>query len=621
MLFQARRRLVLILSFLPLVIGFNNCAPSYQSAAQSLNDDVAIETGLSAKLEQLPRPSNASPFSTDDEPFAAGRILVKPKPGLSESELSQELSIHGGKAVDKINGIDVHIVELPPNVNEKAIAALLNHNPKFEFAEVDRLLSSSSIPNDPYFGSSWHLTKIGAPAAWDLSVGTGVTVAILDSGVDGTHPDLAAKMVPGYNFYDNNSNTSDVYGHGTKCAGAAAAIGNNSLGVTGVAMNSRIMPIRVAGTNGWAYWSMVANGITWAANHGARVASISFDGVETSSSIQSAATYMRSKGGLVVAGIGNTGAYDGTANPSSIISVAGTDSNDNRASWSSYGPAVDIAAPGVGIYTTTQGGGYAAVNGTSFSTPITAGVIALMISANPTLSSSQLENFLLSTAVDLGTPGWDQYYGRGRVDAARAVAAAKGVNISPTPADTTAPLASITSPSSSSIVKGLITISASASDNVGVSKVEFYANGGLIGPDTSSPYSMSLDTTKYADGSLSLSVKAYDAAGNVASRSISVTIANTTISPTPTPTPAVSPTPTPVPVPAVSPTPTPTSVTWTKCAAEGQQCVFTGTRDVRYGTTTTFVTKTFTGGVACTNGVFGDPAYGYMKTCWYGPLK
>lgn len=546
MSFQVRRRLVLILSFLTLAIGFNNCAPSNQSASQSLNDDLANETGLSAKPEQPPRSSEASPFSTDDEPFAAGRILVKPKPGLSESELSQELSIHGGKAVDKINGIDVHIVELPPNVNEKAIAALLNHNPKFEFAEVDRLISSSSIPNDPYFGSSWHLPKIGAPAAWDLSVGTGVTVAILDSGVDGTHPDLAAKMVPGYNFYDNNTNASDVYGHGTKCAGAAAAIGNNSLGVAGVAMNSRIMPIRVTGTDGWAYWSMITNGITWAADHGARVASISFDGAEASSSVQSAATYMRNKRGLVVTAIGNTGAYDSTPNPSSIITVAGTDSSDNRASWSSYGPAVDIAAPGVGIYTTTKGGGYGTVNGTSFSTPITAGVIALMMSANPNLSSAQLESILLSTAVDLGTTGWDQYYGRGRVDAARAVAAAKGSSTpTPTPTPTPAPTPTPT--------------------------------------PTPSP----------------------------------------TPKPSPTPTPAMSPTPTPAPtpIPAVSPTPTPTPVTWTKCASEGQQCAFTGTRDVRYGTTTSFTTKTFTGGVSCSNGVFGDPAYGYVKTCWYGPLK
>ena len=455
--------------------------------------------------------------------WAPGRILVSPKAGLPEAAFKKLLKEHGAHASRKLNGLNVFVVEMNPG-REKALTQMLKRNPHVKFAELDGVVHMQQATNDTYFGSEWHLAKIGAPAAWDLATGAGVTIAVLDTGVDSTHPDLAARIVPGWNTYDNNSNTADVYGHGTKVAGAAAAIGNNSVGVTGVAYDAKIMPMRISDTSGYiTYYSMVANAVTWAADHGARVANISY-GVENVAAVQSAAQYMRNKGGVVVTAGGNAGTLDASANTTTMITVAATDANDARASFSTYGAPIDLSAPGVGIYTTTNGGGYGAVNGTSFSSPITAGVVALMFSANPALKPDQIDSILASTALDLGTAGRDDYYGAGRIDAYKAVMAAKSAATT----DTQAPSVSITSPGST--VKGIVTVNVAATDNLSVSRVELYAGGTLVATDTTGPYSFSWDTTSRADGAVSLVAKAYDSSGNVGSSTINVTVSNATAS-------------------------------------------------------------------------------------------
>src|SRR5690606_33513842 len=163
------------------------------------------------------------------------------------------------------------------------------NNPNFEAVELDYAYEPEMTVNDTYFGSAWHLPKMGVTSAWDYASGTGPTIAILDSGVNASHPDLAGQMVPGWNFYNNNSDTSDVYGHGTKVAGAAAATGNNALGVVGVSFRSKIMPIRVTDTAGYGYSSAMASGIRWAADNGAKVANLSFRNVAGDSIVINAA--------------------------------------------------------------------------------------------------------------------------------------------------------------------------------------------------------------------------------------------------------------------------------------------------------------------------------------------
>jgi len=465
----------------------------------------------------------AAQTTSNTEKWVPGRLLVQPRPGLSDAEFAKILKTHGGKSVGRIAGINVHIVQLPPNASEKAVAALIAKNPHIKFAERDMILKPEATANDPYYASEWHLTTIGAPGAWDTSGGSGITIAILDSGVDASHPDLAGKLVAGWNFYDNNATTSDVYGHGTMVAGSAAAYTNNSVGVAGVAGGATIMPIRVTDTSGSGYLSYMASGLTWAADHGAKVANLSFEAAGGYSTVQTAAQYMKNKGGLVTTAAGNAGAQQTFTYSDTNIVVAATDGSDTRASWSNYGDFVSVAAPGVSIYTTIAGGSYGAVSGTSFSAPITAGVVALMMAANPTLPAGNIQNLLYSTAVDLGTVGKDIYYGYGRVNAAAAVLAAKSSVVS----DTTPPSVSLTAPTSGATVNGLVAVNVSASDNIGVSRVDLVVNGSKLASDTAAPYGFSWDSSTVPDGNATLIAYAYDTAGNYSSSTLSVKVANT----------------------------------------------------------------------------------------------
>lgn len=466
--------------------------------------------------------------------WAPGRLLVMPRAGLPAADLAKALKPHGG-AARRLGASNLHVLQLPAGASETAVLAQLKQHPHLKFAELDRRVSSTLSPNDPYLGSQWHLGRIQAPAAWDAAQGQGVTIAILDSGVLPGHPDLL--QLPGWNFVDNNANTADVTGHGTAVAGAAAAISNNGAGVAGVAGGARILPVRVSDSSGYAYYSTIASGITWAADQGARVANASFSGVYASAAVQSAAQYLRSKGGLLVVSAGNSGSNDGSPATPTMIPVSATDSSDARASWSSYGSYVAVAAPGVGIWTTASDGSYRAASGTSFAAPVTAGVVALMMSARPTLSAAQVESLLYSTATDLGTAGRDIYFGHGRIDAAAAVAAA----LASPAADTLAPSVTITSPGAAATLTGLANIDVAASDNLGVTRVELKVNGRLVANDSVAPYQFSWDSASVANGSATLTALAYDAAGNLATSSaVTVSVYNPLAADTTPPTVSIA---------------------------------------------------------------------------------
>jgi len=233
---------------------------------------------------------------------------------------------------------------------------------------------------------------------------------------------------------------------------------------------------------------------------------------------------MKNKDGLVVVSGGNTGALETYPVTTTMIPVAATDSNDNLTSWSSYGDYIMLAAPGAGIWTTTNGGGYGSTSGTSFSSPITAGVIALMMSANPTLKNTEIENMLFSTATDLGASGWDQYYGYGRVNAAAAVQAA--VDNIPV-IDSEAPVVEILDPLSGATVSDLVTVDVDAFDNVGVVRAELWVNNTSVAVDTSSPFAFTWDSKGVTNGAANLVVRAFDAAGNMTvSNNVSVNVDN-----------------------------------------------------------------------------------------------
>jgi len=453
-----------------------------------------------------------------------GHYIVQMRDGADRGEAEDEVGRHGGRVLDRLRQVHMLVVDLPPGAARAAETAL-RRSARFQLVQPESLHEPSFVPNDPLLPSEWHLSKIEAFAAWDLVTGGSVPIAILDSGVDAAHPDLAGKLVPGWNCYDDNADTSDVYGHGTQVAGSAAAAGNNGLGVAGPALASPIMPMRVTGTNGWASDSAIIRGLTWAADHGARVANLSFAGIHSTPAILSAAQYFMSKGGLVTASAGNYGTDDGSPDTPYVVSVPATAGDDSKASWSSYGRYVDVAAPGVGVYTTLRGGAWGSASGTSFSAPVTAGVIALIFAANPSLTPQEAEAVLEANADDLGEPGFDTFFGWGRVNAFRAVSAALATGAPPP--DTTAPTASISSPVAGATVSDPVAIAVFASDNVGVTEVRFYVDGQMAASDTSAPFEAYWDSASAGDGPHTLTADAFDAAGNRGSAApVGVTVSN-----------------------------------------------------------------------------------------------
>jgi len=244
-------------------------------------------------------------------------------------------------------------------------------------------MEAAWIPNDPYFGSQYGLSQIKCPSSWDLTLGSSsVVIAILDTGVDLNHPDLVGKLVSGTDLVNSDGTPEDDNGHGTHCAGIAAAATNNGIGVAGAAPNCKIMPVKVLDAGGSGYLSTVAQGIRYAADGGAKVISLSLGSSSASLTLQEAVNFAISKGAVVVAAAGNEGVSSKfyPAACSGVISVGAVDSNNNKATFSNYGSWVSVAAPGVRIYSTWAGDTYAYASGTSMATPFVAGEAAILFS-------------------------------------------------------------------------------------------------------------------------------------------------------------------------------------------------------------------------------------------------
>lgn len=464
-------------------------------------------------------------------PFVPGRVLVQFRPETLSLRSVDVIAEEGASDAGEIAGTGVHIVELPAGTAEQDFLEAFQSRPEVEFAELDRIVPPAGmVPNDPWYPNEWHLSSISAPDAWSTTTGSpSVSIAILDTGVDGTHPDLAQNMVPGWNIYNNNSDTSDVFGHGTAVAGTVAALSNNGSGVASIAWGCRLMPVRISDLNGNATYSAAASGLTWAADHGARVANISYI-MTDSSTVTSAARYFQSKGGVVTISAGNYSTFDPSTDNPYVLTVSGITGSNVIWANSNTGNNIDLCAPYY-VYTTIAGARYSGMVGTSFSAPIVAGVAALVISVNPSLTASQIQDILKQSADDLGPVGFDSTYGWGRVNAARAVSLAGGSP--PPPVDTTPPTVSISSPTTGTTVSSTVSVQVAASDNVGVATVTLSVDGVLLASDTAAPYAFSWNTTTASNGSHTLTAQATDAAGNNASTSTVVNVSNASPDSTP----------------------------------------------------------------------------------------
>lgn len=280
---------------------------------------------------------------------------------------------------------------------------------------------------DPRLPEQWALTAIGVEAAWSVTRGSGVTIAVIDSG-SGPHPDLDANLDPGRNLFMGADEVGapdvDTVGHGTHVAGIIAAVANNGVGIAGVAPESRILPIRVLGPDGRGRSGDVITAVRLAADSGARVINLSLGGDQESPGLSDAIRYATEKGSLVVAAAGNDGPAAAPKWPAAFeltLAVAFTDQQNVPSSRSQSGEYIDIAAPGVSILSTTNGD-YGYSSGSSMAAGFVSGAAALLFAAQPTLTNAQVRDILLRTATDIGAPGIDPLTGYGLLNLREAFA-------------------------------------------------------------------------------------------------------------------------------------------------------------------------------------------------------
>ncbi|MFY9233851.1 MAG: S8 family peptidase [Fimbriimonadaceae bacterium] len=355
-------------------------------------------------------------LSSAQSDFVKNEVLVKFRPGVSFQK-SVSIESLGAKVKSEISFIGWTVVRLPKGV---PVMGAVEHFKTFSGvanAEPNYIRIPYFTPNDPMWASQYGPRKVKADLAWDMDQGSpAVVVAVLDTGVDLTHPDLQGKLVPGYDFSDGDSDPSDYDGHGTHTAGIVAAATNNGVGVAGTAFNCRVMPLKIFPN---AIVTVVIAAVKYAADNGAKVASMSFGGAPPSQAEEDAMIYAFNKGTLLLASAGNDGGTGKNypAGYNTVVAVAASDQNDNKAGFSTYGDWVEITAPGVDILSTYLGGGYANSSGTSMSCPMAAGVAALMFSrGGTTLTAPQARTILESTADPVGN-----YVTKGRVNAKKAL--------------------------------------------------------------------------------------------------------------------------------------------------------------------------------------------------------
>ena len=337
-----------------------------------------------------------------------------------------------------------------PKSRVSEIAGKLRKNLLVEYAEEDFIAQAFEVPDDPRFPEQWGLSRVDAAGGWDLTHGGSVDIAIVDSGINGAHPDLSSKIVASVNCTASSScpavSPTDSYGHGTHVAGIAGAVTNNGTGVAGTSWEGRLMSVKALDNNGSGYYSWIANGIIWAADNGAEVINLSLGGSSSSKTLQNAVDYAWGKGAVVVAAAGNSGRNSATypAYYSNAIAVAATDVNDIKASFSSYGNWVDVAAPGVSILSTYKND-YSTLSGTSMAAPYVSGLAALLFGQNSSWTNSQVRTQIESTADAISGTG--NYWAKGRINVCRAVGCAGGVSsptATPTPTLTPTPTSSPT---------------------------------------------------------------------------------------------------------------------------------------------------------------------------------
>jgi thermitase len=382
--------------------------------------------------------------------YVPDQVLVKFKSSVAFGMQAEILAAYDVTALSRIDQLGVTTVRAPEGTSAEDLISAFSRNPDIVYAHPNHYFRACLTPNDPLFKYQYALSNTGqligsvpgsptgtissdikAPSAWEETTGDGtIVVAIVDSGVDLTHPDLAGNMKSsGRDFVNGDFDASDDYVHGTRMAGLIAAVSDNGEGIAGVAWNCKFLPVKVLDANGVGTSDKVAQGIIWAADNGASVINLSWGGASGDETLRNAVKYAcETKGVVVVAAAGNDGGsvcypavYDDY-----VLAVAATDYNDARASWSNTGAALDVAAPGVRIlstvptwYFSSDSLPYGYADGTSMSAAHVSGLAALIRGLKPTLTPAQVMNVIRYSCDDVNAStyaGKDTLLGYGRIN-------------------------------------------------------------------------------------------------------------------------------------------------------------------------------------------------------------
>jgi subtilisin family serine protease/PKD repeat protein len=509
-------------------------------------------------------------------PLYPSLVAKKKETGLTDPELASAVRGRFAARARRVRGTTApptlsrtYVVEIAGDV-QQAVAEL-SADPDVEYAEEDKVASVSLLPNDPYFGTTgtwgqayddlWGVKKIGAPAAWDTTAGAGVIVAVVDTGIDYTHPDIAINVwtntaeIPGNGIDDDgngyvddvhgwdfigssyatpvsDNDAKDGHGHGTHVAGTIAAAGNNDVGVIGVAWQAKVMPVKGLDNYGYGLNSTLASAIRYAADNGADVINNSWGGPGTSQTIADAVSYAYNLGAVIVVAAGNSqddakNYYPGNLTESITVTAMQSSTPsypyDSDAYFSNWGNRVDVAAPGVDILSlraagttmgTPLGTQYTRADGTSMAAPHVAGIAALVVAAHPTWSNEGIRQAIRGTALDRSNPGYDIHFGQGLPNAVAAVALADVLEVR------------VQQPANGAHVSGPVSVVGIARGSTLVSYTLEYGTGGSVytGPTSWTPIAQGnaavtgtlgvFDPSGIPDATYTLRLTAVDASGH-----------------------------------------------------------------------------------------------------------
>ena len=395
--------------------------------------------------------------------FVPNEILVKFNDYVNEEECIGIHKSFGIKSFKESYKKLYHVVSVGDG-NVKKMIKRYRRNSAVKFAEPNYYMKAYLAPNDELFEFQWHLSQINCEEAWDIATGEGITVAVIDTGVNPNGFDgFDGRVIQGKDFVNGDNDSSDDNGHGTHVAGTIGQATNNSIGVAGVAFNSTIMSIKVLGRFGRGNTNSIIDGINWAADNGAQIINLSLGGPAGSSILEETINDLHSRGIVIIAAAGNSSGPVGfPAAYEPVIAVGSVRFDEELSSFSNFGPEIDVVAPGGdttedqnnddmpdGVLQETFRKGffrnrnkffwnYTPFQGTSQASPHVAGVAAMLLEKDPTMTPDEVRTAMTSTAKDLGDPGKDDKFGWGLLDAAAALSP------TPTPSPTPSPEASPT---------------------------------------------------------------------------------------------------------------------------------------------------------------------------------